>query len=115
MELKTGEVLKSYRLQASYFGEGTTHWQKTIIQLTWRENKGFVYKEDKECFRLVLEFSYPTEGWGLTHEGKRLIMSDGSAFLYFLDPQTFKQTGQIEVRNSGVPLTNLNELEYVKG
>ncbi len=112
-ELETGKILKSLRLPAQYFGEGITIWKKEIIQLTWREKKGFVY--GKETFDLAREFSYPTEGWGLTHDDKNLIMSDGSSYLYFLNPQSFKQTGRIEVIDNGFPVANLNELEYVRG
>ncbi len=113
VELETGEVLKLYSLPAKFFGEGVTLWEDKLIQLTWRSGVGFVY--DKESFRLLREFAYPTEGWGITHDEKRLIMSDGTSTLHFLDPNTFEETGRIEVRDRGVPITNLNELEYVKG
>jgi glutamine cyclotransferase len=113
VEIKTGRVLKSYRLPERYFGEGITTWKNEIIQLTWKGREGFVY--DRESLRPVREFPFSTEGWGLTHDKNRLIMSDGSAYLYFLDPQTFKTTGRIEVNNKDVPVTNLNELEYVRG
>ncbi len=113
VELKTGKVLRSYRLPDRFFGEGITQWEDKIIQLSWREKEGFVY--EKEDFGLVRKFSYETEGWGLTRDDKRLIMSDGSPYLHFLDPQTFKETGRIEVTDKGVPVANLNELEYVKG
>ena len=113
VELKTGRVLKSNRLPERFFGEGITAWGNKIIQLTWREKKGFVY--EKDGFGLVREFSYATEGWGLTHDDKRLVMSDGSSYLHFLDPQTFKETGRIAVSDRGLPVSNLNELEYVRG
>jgi len=113
VELKTGKVLKSLPLSPDYFGEGLTSWKGDLIQLTWREGKGFVY--ERESFRLLREFSYPTEGWGITHDDTRLIMSDGSASLYFLDPKTFAQLRRIEVRDRGKPLSGLNELEYMKG
>lgn len=113
VELKTGKVLKLLSLPRGYFGEGLTSWKGDLIQLTWREGKGFVY--EKESFRLLRKFSYATEGWGITHDDTRLIMSDGSAFLYFLDPGTFAQSGKMEVRDRGTPVSGLNELEYVKG
>ncbi|HUO77536.1 MAG TPA: glutaminyl-peptide cyclotransferase [Thermodesulfovibrionales bacterium] len=113
VELKTGKVTKLLPLSPGYFGEGLTSWKGDLIQLTWREGKGFVY--EKESFRLVREFSYPTEGWGITHDDTHLIMSDGSPSLYFLDPGTFIQVRRMEVRDRGTPLSGLNELEYVKG
>ena len=113
VELETGEVLKTYPLPDEFFGEGVTIWEDKLIQLTWKSRIGFVY--DKESFLLLREFAYPTEGWGITHDGKHLIMSDGTSALYFLNPDTFEEIGQIEVRDKGVPITNLNELEYIQG
>lgn len=113
IDLRTGRVLKRYSLPDHYFGEGLTAWKDDLIQLTWQGKKGFVYAKDS--FRQIRDFHYQTEGWGLTHDDKRLIMSDGSAFLYFLDPETFKQTQRLEVSDNGSPVTNLNELEYIKG
>ena len=92
---------------------GITSWKGALIQLTWKENKGFVY--EKESFRLLREFSYPTEGWGITHDDIHLIMSDGSASLYFLDPATFVLVRKMEVHDRGTPVSGLNELEYLKG
>jgi len=112
VELETGEVLQQHTLPDSYFGEGITIIGDKIIQLTWQENKGFVY--DKHSFELLQEFSYSTDGWGITYDGNRLIMSDGTANLYFLNPQTFEKVGQVEVRESG-PVNRINELEYIKG
>ncbi len=113
VELDTGQVLQSYALPNQFFGEGITDYDNEIIQLTWQSHIGFVYAED--TFSLLQNFSYPTEGWGLTCNGSRLIMSDGTANLYFLDPVTFQRTGQIEVHDGAAPVTNLNELEYIKG
>jgi glutamine cyclotransferase len=113
VELETGKVVKLLRLPAAYFGEGLTSWKGDLIQLTWREGKGLVY--ERESFRLLREFSYPTEGWGITRDNTHLIMSDGSAFLYFLDPGTFAQVRKIEVRERDKPVSGLNELEYVRG
>jgi len=112
VDLVTGKVLKLLPLSPGYFGEGVTSWKGLLIQLTWKERKGFVY--ERENFRLLREFSYTTEGWGITHNNTHLIMSDGSASLYFLEPETFAQVRKIEVRDRGVPVTGLNELEYVK-
>jgi glutamine cyclotransferase len=113
VELTTGKVLKLLPLSQDYFGEGLTSWKGALIQLTWKENKGFVY--EKESFRVLREFSYPTEGWGITHDDIHLIMSDGSASLYFLDPATFVLVRKMEVHDRGTPVSGLNELEYLKG
>jgi glutamine cyclotransferase len=113
VELETGEVLQRLDLAAQYFGEGITIWEDKIIQLTWQSHIGFVY--DKESFELLREFSYPTEGWGITHDGTRLIMSDGTATLHFLDPETFVETGSVQVFDSNGPVVRLNELEYING
>lgn len=113
VKLETGEVLQHQPLDAKYFGEGITVWQNTIVQLTWQAETGFVY--DKTTFKQMKTFSYPGEGWGLTHDGARLIMSDGSAALRFLDPASLKESGRVTVKDSGVPIRNLNELEFVKG
>ena len=111
--LETGEVLKMQTLPGQYFGEGITILQERIIQLTWRSRTGFVY--DKESFDLLQKFFYQTEGWGITHDGKRLIMSTGTATLYFLDPSTFERMGQINVFDEHGPVGMLNELEYIQG
>jgi glutamine cyclotransferase len=112
VELETGSVLKLHSLPSQYFGEGITMFNNRIIQLTWKSNQGFVY--DKETFQLLQEFHYPTEGWGITHNGTQLIMSDGTAILHFLDPETFTITSQIEVFDVD-QVTKLNELEYIQG
>ncbi len=112
VELATGNILQLYNLSNQFFGEGITIFDDKIIQLTWRSNKGFVY--DKHTFELLQDFNYPTEGWGITHNGSLLIMSDGTATLYFLDPETFGKVGQIEVYDAA-PVTELNELEYING
>jgi glutamine cyclotransferase len=96
-----------------FFGEGITVFGDKLIQLTWRSGSGFVY--DKWTFKLLRTFHYTTEGWGITHDGKRLIMSDGTEHLYFLNPETFRVTGHIEVIDNDSPITRLNELEYVRG
>jgi glutamine cyclotransferase len=113
VDLKTGQVLQIHTLPGDIFGEGITLWGDKIIQLTWQHRKGFVY--DRETFTLLREFSYPTEGWGITHDGTRLIMSDGSATLFVWDPETLQEIGRIEVRDDKGPVVRLNELEYIRG
>lgn len=113
VELETGVVLRSLSLASQYFGEGITVYRDQVIQLTWRSNTGFLY--DKDSFQLLQTFRYPTEGWGITHDGVRLIVSDGTSTLYFWDPVTFEEIGRIEVHDQDGPVTRLNELEYVRG
>ena len=113
VELETGNILQIHELPSQFFGEGITIFENKIVQLTWRSNVGFVY--DKDSFELKQEFNYQTEGWGITYDGKRLIMSDGTSILHFLDPITFEKTGSLEVCKNNIPLTGLNELEYIKG
>lgn len=113
IKLRTGDVLKIHKLPQEFFGEGIVLYNDKIIQLTWKSHAGFVY--DKDNFKLLSTFYYPTEGWGITHDGKQLIMSDGTANLYFLHPETLKETRRIEVRHQNIPVIRLNELEYVRG
>jgi glutamine cyclotransferase len=113
VELETGGILQIRELSEQFFGEGITIYGDKIIQLTWQSNVGFVY--DKYNFELLQEFNYSTEGWGITHDGTRLIMSDGTSTLHFLDPQTFEEIGQLEVFDNDSPITRLNELEYIQG
>jgi glutamine cyclotransferase len=114
LELETGKTLQLYALPSKFFGEGITIFDDEIIQLTWQSNRGFVY--DKYSFEVLQEFSYPAEGWGITNNGSRLIMSNGTAILQFLDPETFQQVGQVEVYDVDTgPVTMLNELEYIHG
>lgn len=113
VELKTGNVLMSRKLPARFFGEGITIYKNMIIQLTWQSNIGFVYS--RENFVLLRDFSYPTEGWGITHDGESLIISDGTSTLYYLNPETFEEIKRIEVYDSSGPVTRLNELEYIQG
>ncbi len=113
IDLETGDILQMKPLPNGFFGEGITVSSDKIIQLTWKSQKGFVY--DKQSFDLLEEFSYSTEGWGLTTDGTQLIMSDGSANLYFLDPETFEVARQVKVFNGTSPVIRLNELEYING
>jgi glutamine cyclotransferase len=113
VDLKTGAVLHIHRLPAQLFGEGITVFGERLIQLTWRSGVGLVY--DKRSFRLLEEFGYEGEGWGLTHDGRRLIMSDGTATLRFLHPETYGEIGRLTVFDGNGPVAGLNELEYVGG
>jgi glutamine cyclotransferase len=111
--LETGVVVREQRVDQEYFGEGLTEWRKRLIQLTWNSQVAFVY--DATSFRLIRTFRYPGEGWGLTHDGARLIMSDGSDALRFMDAENFRERRRMSVRDGGRPISNLNELEYVNG
>lgn len=113
VELETGAILQMRELPPHIFGEGVTIYKNKIIQLSWHSNVGFVY--DKDTFELLDEFHYQIEGWGITHDGKHLIISDGTSRLYLFDPETFENIGFIEVYDDAGPVTELNELEYVKG
>jgi glutamine cyclotransferase len=113
VELKTGKVLKLVSVPAEYFAEGMTVFRDKVYQLTWQNNKGFIYRPDD--FTKTGEFKYAGEGWGLTHDAESLILSDGTNQLRFLDPETFAVRRTVSVFENGVPLNNLNELEYVRG
>jgi glutamine cyclotransferase len=112
VEPTTGKVLKNYELPNKYFGEGITVFKDQIYQLTWKARKGFVY--DLETFKLNKEFNYDSEGWGITHNGSELIMSDGTDKLRFLDPESLKVKSTLKVTYNGKPLHYLNELEFIK-
>lgn len=113
VKLETGEVLQKRDLPAQYFGEGITVWKSDLIELTWQSETGFVY--DKATLQPRRSFTYVGEGWGLTHDGVNLIMSDGTDRLRLLDPSTFAERRRIWVQDGGVPVRHLNELEFVKG
>jgi glutamine cyclotransferase len=113
VNLETGKVLRIYELPAEYFGEGITVYGDNIVQLTWKSKLGFVY--DKNSFEFLSEFSYLTEGWGITYDGERIIMSDGTSTIHFLDPETLNKIGDIEVSENDTPVSRLNELEYING
>lgn len=113
VELDSGRVLQQVETPPPYFGEGIVAWQDRLIQLTWRNQRGFIY--DLATLTPRGQFSYPGEGWALTSDAHTLYMSDGSATIRKLDPQTLQQIGSIQVTARGRPLDNLNELEWVNG
>ncbi|MBN1998422.1 glutaminyl-peptide cyclotransferase [candidate division KSB1 bacterium] len=113
VDLPTGAVLQQYNLNSQYFGEGITVHGDSIVQLTYRAGIGFIY--ERYSFIQIGQFSYPTEGWGITQDGSRFIMSDGSSTLYFRDFQTFDVIGHITVYDDHGPVSRLNELEYING
>lgn len=114
VDLATGQVLQKHDLPDKYFGEGLTDRGSTLIQLTWTSHIAFVY--DRFSFSLLRTFHYAGEGWGLTHDETQLILSDGTSYLRFLDPKTFRVTRRLHVVDeSGHPINNLNELEYLHG
>jgi glutaminyl-peptide cyclotransferase len=110
---KTGETIRDIGISQEYFGEGITIVGNKIVQLTWRTNIGFVY--EKTTFKKLREFSYSTEGWGLTFDGKNLIMSDGSENLFYMDTTNYSVLRKIQVYDNHTAITKLNELEYVDG
>jgi glutamine cyclotransferase len=111
--LETGEVIQKANLAPQYFGEGLTIFHGKIYQLTWLSKKGFIY--DLRSFRQVGEFPYDSDGWGLTHDDKSLIMSDGTNKIRYIDPVSFDVTRTLEVYAGSEGVVNLNELEYIKG
>lgn len=110
--LETGAVVQQRSVDAQHFAEGLVDWKDRLIQLTWQSKQGFVY--DLATFEPKRVFGYPGEGWGLAHDGERLIMSDGTATLRFLDPDSLQETGRIDASFKGQSLPRLNELEMVK-
>jgi glutamine cyclotransferase len=109
----SGRILKEVMLEPSHFGEGITIFGERIVQLTWLSHVGFVY--DKNSFHILRTFTYPKEGWGITHDSKRFIMSDGTSVLRFLDPKDFREVATVGVHDEKGPVIGLNELEYVRG
>lgn len=111
--LKTGKVLQSRIIEPPYFGEGIVNWQDRLVSLTWRHRRGFVW--NLKDFHPIADFRYEGEGWGLTQDGHSLIMSDGTAQLRFLDPDSLAEQRRITVTWNGRAVERLNELEYVRG
>ena len=113
VDLATGAALQQVELDGRYFAEGIAVVGDRIVQLTYQTGVGFEY--DRKTFARLREFSYPGEGWGLTYDGQRLIMSDGSDTLRFWDPATFAEQGRLRVRDGDRAVPHINELEYVDG
>jgi glutaminyl-peptide cyclotransferase len=113
VDLATGKPLEDHPLSTLYFGEGITFFGERLFQLTYMNGIAFAY--DPKTFKQLTSYHYSGEGWALTHDGKRLIMSDGSAALRFLDPATFQEQGRLTVRDGTRPVSNLNELEWIDG
>jgi glutaminyl-peptide cyclotransferase len=113
LDLESGKVLQHVELPPPDYGEGIVAWKNRLIQLTWQSQRGYIY--DLKSFKRIGQFSYPGEGWALTHDDKHIYMSDGTPTIRVLDPETLKQVGKIDVTAMGRPLANLNELEWVKG
>jgi glutaminyl-peptide cyclotransferase len=113
VKLETGEIVQQHDLPPQYFGEGIVNWKNRLDQLTYKSEVGFVY--DLGSFAVESQFQYPGEGWAMTQDGKRIIMSDGTPELRFWDPETLKELGRITVTDDGQPVKNVNELEWVKG
>ncbi|MCW3079789.1 glutaminyl-peptide cyclotransferase [Segetibacter sp.] len=113
VDLKNGKPQQSVSIDPSVFGEGITILNDKIYELTWQSNLVYVY--DSKTFKKIREFSWDHEGWGITHNGKELIISTGDSNLYFVDPETFKLLRIVGVTDNNGPVGNLNELEYIKG
>lgn len=113
VRLEDGKVLRSVSLAPQYFGEGIVNWGPDILSLTWQDGIGFRW--NRADFRQKGQFRYPGEGWGLTQDGRNVIMSDGTSELRFLDPATMKERRRVRVTYRGQPVERLNELEWVKG
>ena len=113
IEIATGKFQKKVDLGNEWFGEGITFFNDKIYQLTYKTKKGFVY--DAKTHKKLKEFNYNTEGWGLTNDGKNLIMSDGTSSLHFLDPESLRVLNVLGVSDNNGPVPNINELEYING
>jgi glutamine cyclotransferase len=113
VRLENGEVLQIQKLDPHYFGEGIAIVGNSLFELTYTTEVGFIY--DRVSFQRTGTFTYTGQGWGLTQDGKRLIMSDGTSYLRFIDPGTRKELSRLQVRDAGRPVEQLNELEYVRG
>ena len=113
VSLETGQVMKKVDVPSQYFAEGLALFNGKLLQLTWQNRVGFIY--DQETFQQVGTFNYSGEGWGLAHDSKSLILSDGTSQIRFLDPNTFQVQRTITVRDRGQTVARLNELEYVNG
>jgi glutaminyl-peptide cyclotransferase len=113
VELESGKVLEEVPVDSKYFGEGITVLNQQLLELTWRSHRGFVY--DRKTFQLVRDFDYPGEGWGLTNDGQRIYMSDGTAEIRYWNPSSLQEVRRVTVHDGPRPVEFLNELEYVRG
>ncbi len=113
VDLESGRVVQTQPVDSKYFAEGLTTWGSTLVQLTWESHTALVY--DRFSFRVLRTFSYAGQGWGLTGDGKSLILSDGTATLRFFDPAAFHEVRRILVKDGPEPVLYLNELEYIHG
>jgi glutamine cyclotransferase len=113
VQLETGKVLQQIPVDSRYFAEGLSDWGGRLVQLTWNTNVGFVY--DLASFKQLQTFTYSGEGWGLARDDRRLIMSDGTSTLRFLDPKAYKVIGQVLVADGAVTVRYINELEFIDG
>ncbi len=113
VELNTGKPSKKIAIDKNYFAEGITILNNKLYQLTWKEKTCFVY--DVNTFQLLNKYTYEGEGWGMTNNGKQIIMSNGSNNLLFIDPETFKVQSIVGVTDNNGPVANINELEYIDG
>lgn len=113
VELATGRVLRQHNLDASLFGEGITLYDGRIFQVTWENKVGFVY--DRATFRVINKIYYPSQGWGLTTMGDRIVMSDGTNVLYLYEPESFTAVSRLEVYDDSRKVDSLNELEFING
>ena len=112
---KTGEVLKNIDLADNYFGEGLTVLNKNIYQLTWLSGKGFVYNVDTFERTSTFKFGKSHEGWGICNDGKTLYKSDGTEKIWYLNPETLVEDGNIQVYTNKGKIGKLNELEWING
>jgi glutamine cyclotransferase len=110
---ETGEVIQKIEVESRYFAEGLALVGNELLQLTWEQHVGFVY--DKTTLKRLRTFEYATEGWGMAFDAGSLVMSDGSSWLFFLDPKTQRPLRSLQVLDRGRPVEHLNELEFVKG
>jgi glutamine cyclotransferase len=114
VDIATGKTLQRIDVPNEYFAEGLALVGDELLQLTWQHKLGFVY--DRKTFKQKRTFTYSTEGWGIAYDGaSRLVMSDGSDTLTFLDPKTFASLKRLRVQDAGRPVSNLNELEWIEG
>jgi glutamine cyclotransferase len=113
VKLETGDVIQSFAIPSDVFGEGITLSDNKIIQISWQNGKGFVY--DAVTFKQIDEFSYSGEGWGITTDGEKLFMSNGTSQIHILEKQSYSIIDELEVYDDKGPVKYLNELEYING